>query len=78
MVGQTFRRYWPWWITLAWLLAYEVYSVATKQTATLSELYWQGQAAWAPLPFVVVPVVAFLMLHFVFKWSLRALKWWRG
>lgn len=64
MIGRTFKRYWPWWATFIWLLVYEAFAATTKRVATLSRLVWRADAAWKYLPFVVVPFVALLLLHF--------------
>lgn len=59
----TLVRYWPWWVTIAWLLGYELFAVASGR-ATLSQLVWRGQARSAALVWVAVPLVTLLMLHF--------------
>lgn len=70
MARATLRRYWPWWILLAYMLIYEAVAITRRDLPTFSEMYWQGQDAWPALPWVVVPVVVVLLVHFVFrKWG---------
>jgi hypothetical protein len=64
--ARTFRRYWPWWIVIGWLLGYEAVAIATGRP-TLSQMYWRAQDAWPGLPYIVIPTVVILILHFVWK-----------
>lgn len=63
---KTLRRYWPWWVALGWLLGYELVALATDRP-TLSQLYWTAQARAPYLPYIVIPFVVVLVLHFVWK-----------
>jgi hypothetical protein len=63
---KTFRRYWPWWVPLIWMLVYECVALATS-APTLSELYWRAQDRAPYLPYIVIPFVAILIVHFVWK-----------
>ena len=61
----TFRRYWPWFLALIWLLAYEGWAIARHDwPATLSHMVWRGQMAWPALVWVTTGVVVVLWLHF--------------
>ena len=61
----TFIRYWPWWVTLGWLIGYELVALA-RHRATLSQLVWRGSRRWKWLPWVVIPLTAILIAHFWF------------
>ncbi len=63
---RTLRRYWPWWVAIAWMLGYETFAIVAGRP-TLSQLYWRAQDSWSPLPFVVIAVVVVLLAHFVWK-----------
>lgn len=62
---MTFKRYWPWWVALGWLLGYEAWAALTHHT-TLSRMVWRASTAWPALPWVVIPFVALLVAHFWF------------
>ena len=66
MAGATWRRYWPWWIALGWLIAYEVVALATAHP-TLSRMVWNGQASWPALVWVVTGITVVLWVHFFAK-----------
>lgn len=55
--------YWPWLVAIVYLVAYELFAVATHRT-TLSELVWRGTRDWSPLPYVVLVFVGVLFSHF--------------
>lgn len=70
-----FRRYWPWLVAFAWLIAYELYAVGcqvwagvpTECPATLSRQVWRAQAEWSGLVWVATGIIVVLWIHF----------WWR-
>jgi hypothetical protein len=64
--GSTFRRYWPWWVAFAWLLAYEAYALISG-TATLSRMVWRAQVQWLGLVWVVLGIVGVLLAHFFIR-----------
>lgn len=59
-----FRRYWAWAVPLAWLIGYEIWAALKSHRKTLSELIWKGRKGFPALPWIVIPVVALLLLHF--------------
>lgn len=61
--GATWRRYWPWWVALAWLLVYEIYAIVSH-TRTLSVMVWRAQIAWPGLVWVATGLIVVLWVHF--------------
>lgn len=57
------KRYWPWWSVLLFLITYEIIVLLTHHQ-TLSQMVWQAQRAFPALKWIVVLIVGVLLGHF--------------
>jgi len=65
------KRNWPWWVALGWLAGYEIYALITRipgsglwRPPTLSQIVWWGYDRAAYLPWIVIPAIVVLLIHF--------------
>jgi hypothetical protein len=77
-IVANFKRYWPWWVALVWLGAYELYAlfvadvdIATapepQPGMTLSRLAWYAQRNWGGIAYLTTGIVVVLLVHFWLK-----------
>lgn len=60
---MTWRRYWPWWVAILWLIGYEGVALVTD-APTLSRMVWTAHANWSALSVVVAGLLIVLWFHF--------------